>query len=113
MAGAMTLAEFLVQRIAEDEAAARRVTRYELMTALNRSLAPAAEPTLFVARNDPARVLLDCELRRAMVELWQDPDELPIWSREEVVRAVAVEDCLRLLAVPYADHADYDESWRP
>lgn len=109
----LTLAEFLLARIGEDEAAAQRVTRHELMTALNRSLAPAAESTLFIARHDPARVLVDCQLRRAVVGLWQDPGQFPIWNREEYVRSVAIEDCMRLLALPYADHPDYDEAWRP
>lgn len=56
-----------------------------------------------IARHDPARVLAECEAKRRMVEMipgmpadWDDRDYL-----------------LRLLALPYADHPDYDPEWKP
>jgi len=83
------LAEFLLARIAEDEAA------YE---------------SAYVAYLDgfpftPTRVLAECETKRRIVELcayWQRP-----------VDGLDGEDILRLLALPYADHPDYREEWRP
>lgn len=66
------------------------------------SLARGSTPAMaHVARWDPARVLAECEAKRRIVELnvyaYDDPP---------------YRYCLRLLALPYADHPDYQESWR-
>lgn len=92
-----------------------------------------------IARHDPARVLADCAAKRAIVELhrpyekrtgWRDgrdvyewlcrscggatPDTDPggnLWLERWNEEAPC--DTLRVLAQPFADHPDYDESWRP
>jgi hypothetical protein len=75
-----------------------------------------------MARWDPARVLAECEAKRRIVSLHTTEPRV-IW-REEVVdgdpdpRLVphvesAPNPTLRLLALPYTDHPDYDETWRP
>lgn len=51
-----------------------------------------------VARHDPARVLAECRAKRRLVE------ELGAFRRGAA---------LRLLAMPYADHPDYRQEWKP
>jgi hypothetical protein len=76
--------------------------------------------TAHVARHDPARVLADVEAKRLLIEHaetvssmdgqieggWGTRGSVP-WNEDEGIRL------LRLLALPHADHPDYDESWRP
>jgi hypothetical protein len=78
-----------------------------------------------VVRHDPARVLAEVEAKRRIVESaaeimdrgafpegvsdGRDPDEV---ESDEGLAALA-EYHLRLLALPYADHPDYREEWRP
>lgn len=69
--------------------------------------------TAHIARHDPARVLREVEAKRGVIEQYESigtppPGEIgPELSRAELGRV------LRLLALPYADHPDYDEDWRP
>ena len=112
------LAEFLLARIAEDEAAAQEandhdrwesgedgngdpsvfesdVTGQSWRVALVGSSAVAEH----VARHDPARVLAECEAKRRIVA---------------ANAALTYEPYVLLcLALPYSDHSDYDEAWRP
>ena len=85
-----------------------------------------------IARHDPARISAEVAAKRRIVELhrpryavlYRDSDRLlaeafdsltmptvahsgPVWPSPES------EATLRLLALPYADHADYREEWRP
>lgn len=53
-----------------------------------------------IARHDPARILAECEAKRAIV------------AYDHVDLATYI-DMTRLLALPYADHPDYREEWRP
>ena len=120
--GTLTLAAFLLERIAEDEEGAR--------------LELAMEPgRTFLAQqwhDIMRRVLAECEAKRRIVEIHVvgDPDE---WAPEQWACRLCQwdEDCdspkqdhqygagrfpcatLRTLAAIYADHPDYDESWRP
>jgi hypothetical protein len=103
----LTLAEFLLARIAEDEAWASSTT---------------PPPTWFVrgdglrSPNYPARVLVECEAKRRIVEnvtrCIQDAEDGP---GSECLRYTAqiVTPTLYALALPYADHPDYREEWRP
>lgn len=67
-----------------------------------------------IARHDPARVLREVEAKRALVDLWDDE---PAWEmsgyEEHAGFSAGLGRALRLLAVVYADHPDYDPSWRP
>ncbi|WP_433241476.1 DUF6221 family protein [Streptosporangium sp. CA-135522] len=58
-----------------------------------------------IARHDPARVLRDIEAKWRMLELAQDMLASPI-------EPGAGQD-LRLFALPYADHSDYQPEWKP
>lgn len=60
-------------------------------------------PALHIARHDPARVLAECEAKRAIVEEATHPQ----------TSSVEGYNILRILAVAHADHPDYDEEWRP
>ena len=120
----MTLVEFLMARIAEDEAFARSAL------ALNGSGTtwPLGHPL------DPARALADCEAKRRIVEahpLVTDSDRLTlVWTGP--TPGVACETCggnpvdssapledigpcdtLLALALSYGDHPDCREEWRP
>jgi len=66
-----------------------------------------------IARHDPARVLAECEAKRWIVA-WCDPlyddDGKPFGGGG---CTEAWWDSLQALALPYADHPDYREEWRP
>ncbi|MEU2111844.1 DUF6221 family protein [Streptomyces sp. NPDC019507] len=87
-----------------------------------------------IARHDPARVLAEVESKRQLVTGYalsvQAVEELTA-RREQlkakgydllmtdmdlgsaVVRRDTLTGVVRLLALPYASHPDYDEAWRP
>lgn len=61
-----------------------------------------------IVRHDPARVLAEVEAKRRIIEEAEaviDEDRFGEWGHGG--------QTLRLLALPYAHHPDYDESWRP
>lgn len=62
---------------------------------------PAAE---HIARHDPARVLAECDAKRSIVERVSDVAWGGYAVRDEI---------LALLALPYSDHADFRDKWRP
>ena len=128
---APTLTEFLLARIAEDEADAREsayegqrwVPEEEAVVAADRDL----EPLLFLdrkcdarhaARWSPNRVLAECEARRAAIEdAWgvhlQIEGEWGYGKGSEQLEAENDQpDVVRHLAAVYADHPDYDEAWQ-
>lgn len=140
------LAEFLMQRIAEDEADARDASHRDAeWTAVDPSpagwgaderdaeLLGGGKPlgrfdpeyggmlvAEHVARWSPARVLAECAAKRRIVELHRGQKAL--WDDDEnPLEVVECPECgvlfpcptLRLLALPYADHPDYREEWRP
>lgn len=69
-----------------------------------------------IARHDPARVLREVEAKRAILAEYEkearviEQGHRTGWT--EGGQAVR-ETVLRLHASVYADHPDYDESWRP
>jgi hypothetical protein len=140
----MTLTDFLLARIAEDEEVARGASAYPWQAAwvadpdgavwaanmarpdrcneghdvnvpnfcddtpvtegIDTDFTPI-EAAAHIASHDPARVLTECEAKRRIVEacaevLAYDAEALP-------------QDVLRCLALPYADHPDYREEWKP
>lgn len=104
----MTLVEFLLARIAEDEAQAEFVQRQQ-----SGHQDAGAYDTWKLAWHDeydllciePSRALAECEGLRAAISIlgrFRDEDYSP-WSDEVLAQ----------LALPYATHPDYDEEWRP
>ena len=82
----MTLTDFLLARIAEDE------------------------EDSWIMGEGGGRMRDECEAKRRIVHLNYFNDPGDDWSGGA---ESAHDDVLRLLAVPYADHPDYDETWRP
>jgi hypothetical protein len=79
-----------------------------------------------IARHDPARVLAEVEAKRAILRWHSTPHTVvdgfcadeggPCTHRGEAECSLCGETAcatLRLLALPYADHPDYREDWRP
>jgi hypothetical protein len=88
-----TLTDFLLARIAEDEAHCRMV--------LSRS-GPWDAPPI-----SPERVLAECEAKRRIVQ------GVGVYGGRGSDEAMYHEVVLSFLALPYADHPDYREEWRP
>jgi hypothetical protein len=86
----MTLTDFLLARIAEDEAA-RVIPDGDPGWPFTRSAEEIAESERWKA---------ECEAKRRIVEREMADVDEPDWV------------LLRLLAIPYADHPDYREEWR-
>lgn len=126
--GPLTLTDFLLARIAEDDAVAREASPLPWEVA-DRGMA-VVTPTGFkvapriqrratrehVARHDPVRVLAECEAQRRIVARHQsDGDEFPLCTtcREVGPDAQAWPcDTLRALAAVHVDHPDFREEWR-
>lgn len=133
----MTLTDFLLARIAEDEAVAKVVHSDP-----TRQRDPEAwfcgDQQSHVGLS-PARVLAECEAKRRLVEMHEANDggihDRGRWDADAGAMVACRywfccicdydrdygyvggpdEGCetLRTLALPYADHADYREAWRP
>ena len=127
----LTLTDFLLARIAEDEAAARRCAEafpppWDVSDRGHSATVKADEPNFWtvtelpqspsldgwlgdyldhIAWHDPARVLAECEAKRRIVEVARyAPDGPGGWGFRRI---------LINLALPYADHPDYRDEWRP
>lgn len=143
MTDTLTLSAFLLQRIADDEAAARaaahgRSGRWASWnrswdTERNRDLVDEGEGERMaclpmdldehIARHDPARVLAQCEALRAVVEradvecvcTTHGHDRADDCAQCVACNAVATADgyVLADLAGIWSDHPDYRDEWRP
>ena len=116
----MNLVEFLLARIAEDEAVAREALReWDDGEWRGPSVYDDGVRDVAVAL-DPRRVLAECGAKRRIIE---SVDVLTGGEKSyaermrhtdvEDARYQIVRDMLGWLALPYADHPDYDETWRP
>lgn len=122
----MTITEFLLARIAEDEAVARAashdgprwrhpvdiwgpIVTIDDGTDFGEAIAyaegrPTDDQGEHIARHDPARVLAECEAKRRIVEVARyAPEGAGGWGFRRTLRA---------LASVHADHPDFDEAWR-
>jgi len=120
----MTLTEFLLARIAEDEA---EVGHVEKGSWADEGAGPNGVGWADVGANNdvlmarPSRVLAECEAKRRIVEdAKQDmlsaqalDYEFGDHSGRTYDVANSMQDVLKVLATIYADHPDYDEAWRP
>ena len=133
----MTLTDFLLARIAEDEAAAHRFdadlarefgTPAESLLSSELTLAGSGYMDYPVLTVDSTRVLAECEAKRRIVEKlerrWDEADaaaedpNLSVRERGSMNRmyssqATGLASAVRALAEVYADHPDYREEWRP
>lgn len=127
----MTLAEFLLARIAEDEAKAKAAGDFPwyvgnagLLWEVAIGTSPdddravviadalSQQTAEHIARWDPVRILADCAAKRRLVVETQKFDSDPQYDAfgAETTYEHAV---LSHLALPYADHPDYRDEWRP
>lgn len=90
----MTLTEFLLARIAEDEVNWR----------LNATVISDED-----YERDVRRVLADCEAKRRIIMWHELHDEAAIRQAPSQL----TQRTLGCLALPYADHPNYCEEWRP
>lgn len=91
----MTLTEFLLARIAEDEARLRKAERpWSAPHDPDCDYYPGDTPCTC---NLLERLLAECEAKRRIVANAQDPGD---------------DIFVRLLALPFADHSDYREEWK-
>ncbi|TKJ25233.1 DUF6221 family protein [Blastococcus sp. CCUG 61487] len=130
------LAEFLLARFTEDEERAReasqRGSRWQEsgagVWAQSRHIV-ASDGTLprsgygvadvdgqavaHVLAWDPARVLAECDAKRLIVDQFRHHEAGVLIVRGDPINyRSALLFALRALALPYADHPDYQEEWR-
>lgn len=109
------LADFILQRIAEDEAAARQVPTDILQDGLERG-AVSINQFRAVRHFSPDRLLARCKADRRIVEEHGDGGSycgvcaVGLWHLERESMPCST---LKLLALPYAGHPDYRQEWRP
>lgn len=110
----MTLTEFLLARIAEDEEAAR-AERADALVGFYWKGYPqkAYEELQGRVLATSSRTLAECEAKRRIVadhraDIGADPCD----AHDASFRTIDC-DTLRLLALPHVDHPDYREEWRP
>jgi hypothetical protein len=138
----MTLTDFLLARIDEDEAAAKSADgvcpapwgRSEPPTSsacghLEDAVGTAVAVTApvfqaHIARHDPARVLAECEAKRRIVERYTESDRdansydsdnpnQPMSYWTDWADRHAWHEAVQILAAVYADHPDHREEWKP
>ncbi len=102
----MTLVEFLLARIAESEEIARAV---EETSKRRGTYHPASAPVAYDDWGDvlvaPRFLLAECDAKRRIVQRYSVPD-----PHDEPGCCDC--DMLRILALPYVGHPDYQEEWR-
>lgn len=118
----ITLTEFLTARIDEDKARADDAWKAVDNGAV---VWDRLHPDVRAAMWTPARVLAECEAKRRILDMhtsaatWDGGEECAQCSFHEAyegfndVSETFPCPTLRFLALPYADHPDYQEAWRP
>ena len=119
----LTLPDFLLARIAEDEEVAQAATHQKIAGPshgnwnVDSALLMAngmleRVDRLHIARHDPARVLAECEAKRQIVAIATEATRMVDSSPADHRAASDAESILRTLALSYVDHGDYREEWR-
>ena len=111
----MTLTEFLNARLDEDEARARAA-----VTRPHGDAGEQAGPAVVEGLLTPARAQAEVESKRRLMKLAYEATGLDmdkdldrdVGAREVSGVEFVGERMLRALALPYADHPDFDEEWR-
>ena len=111
----MDLITFLRARLDEDEEVARATRKNEqFVRGTDRWFASHSNAITSMA---PHRAIAEVEAKRQIIEhnarLHQMADPATHPDQEYVLAAGASDYVLRLLTLPYADHIDYREEWRP
>jgi len=116
----MTLTEFLLARITEDEAIARRFPRngshQTSPDEVNDDAGPC--PDDCVGHFSGTRLLAECAAKRAAIEAaWGDHCQIENeWGACQSQDQMSAKDdnpeVIEALGVVYADHPDYQQEWR-
>ncbi|MDK0520377.1 DUF6221 family protein [Streptomyces sp. ML-6] len=125
----MDLVQFLRDRLDEDETLARNTGQWgmswqnltmdgELRDDANAGTVahiPHEATRAHIARHDPARVLREVDAKRKLVDQYAEAADNDVDEPYEYAYGWAngLGVAARLLALPYADHPDYREEWRP
>lgn len=122
----LTVAAFLLARIAEDEAVARasvatfpdadflRGVLEEYSQPGSQSHADSPHIAHHIARHDPAHILAECKAKRAMVEMAMAVGRnarLAPMDIGFVNTAMTIDRVIRALAAVYESHPDYRPEW--
>ena len=124
---APTLTDFLLARIEEDEAVAREAVNLSSGIGVTREWAwvrfwgsserpqMPSSSSFYAGAPTPARVLAECEAKRAIVQGWgQFLAGAPEWAEREMPSVLRMARMtLHALALPYADHPDCRQEWKP
>jgi hypothetical protein len=120
----MSLADWLLERFAEDEVGPRNWLEARRVPMDARVIGGVGIPLQYGTGGvdtewvvDPARVLADCEAKRRIVEHWKSTVE---WAEDPgcdspdryLMVAAGLYEAMRHLAEPSADHPDYKPKWR-
>lgn len=101
----MTITDFLLARIAEDEALAGAVEADNFSQGpIGTGDDPWPSERAFAEHLTPARVLAECEAKRRIVERALGP---VAHAGQDIERRAVLID----LASVYADHPDFDPAW--
>lgn len=100
----MTITEFLLARVAEDEAAAEAANKPGVVSSVSGGIFGS-----HTIRHGPARVLAECEAKRRIVEQWaataaDDAEVYPGLQSQ-------AQGTLEALAAVYAGHPGYRQEW--
>lgn len=112
----MDLADFLLERIAEDEAAVRAYDR-EWPSSRGGTIAAAKSDAYIVDTEyasllvDPSRVLAECDAKRRIIEAHGRLKSPAVF--DGLGAHVGLAMAMRFLALSHADHPDYQQEWKP
>jgi hypothetical protein len=115
----MDISEFLLARISDAEGVVRQYRQVwdeDESSPFHPFVIEKEGPYLSI---DPAYVLAECEAKRRIINAaWADHLQIEgEWGygrgREDLSALNDYPEVVTLLALPYADHPDYDEEWRP
>jgi len=113
----MTLLEFLLARISEDQLLAREADDHctaedwARVADTNQDEAVAAH----LRQWSPRRVMEECAAKHVILRMGSgaaEAGDIAYMTDEQRGQASAYEDVLRLLALPYDNHPDYQSVWR-
>jgi hypothetical protein len=120
----MTLADFLLARVAEDEAAIEGTAANEFVRTgesfsarfMSYESDHTYQDSAYVDRFDPARMLAECEAKRRIIRQYERARfaVAVTEAQEPFLRGVAtgLDAAMIVLAQPYVDHPDYNPEWR-
>lgn len=104
------LAAFLTARLDERADLVKSVDPDAIDFAANIGSEPI---NLILGANDPAWMLADIDAKRRIIELWEEAADHRRQSSDAYADEFdALTEVIQFLALPYADHEEFQEEWR-